>query len=49
MAQSNIITRERATFIGKETTFGTTPAGWTLVGGAVILASTLWLARQESR
>ena len=27
MAQSNIITRERATFIGKETTFGTTPAG----------------------
>ena len=29
--------------------FGTTPAGWTLVGGAVILASTLWLARQESR
>jgi len=29
--------------------FGTTPAGWTLVGGTVILASTLWLARQESR
>jgi len=29
--------------------FGTTPAGWTMVGGAVILASTLWLARQESR
>jgi len=29
--------------------FGTTPAGWTLAGGAVILASTLWLARQESR
>ena len=27
MAQSNIITRERATFIGKETTFGTTPSG----------------------
>lgn len=27
MAQSNIITRERATFIGKETTFGITPAG----------------------
>jgi hypothetical protein len=27
MAQSDIITRERATFIGKETTFGTTPAG----------------------
>jgi drug/metabolite transporter (DMT)-like permease len=29
--------------------FGTTPAGWTLAGGAVILASTLWLARRESR
>jgi len=29
--------------------FGTTPAGWTLAGGAVILASTLWLARSESR
>lgn len=27
MAQSNIITRERATYIGKESTFGTTPAG----------------------
>lgn len=27
MSQFNIITRERATFIGKETTFGTTPAG----------------------
>lgn len=27
MAQTNIITRERATYIGKETTFGTTPAG----------------------
>ena len=27
MAQSNIITRERATFIGEETTFGTTPSG----------------------
>ena len=27
MAQSDIITRERATFIGKETTFGTTPVG----------------------
>jgi hypothetical protein len=27
MAQSNIITRERATFIGAESTFGTTPAG----------------------
>lgn len=29
--------------------FGTTPAGWTLAGGVVILASTLWLARRESR
>ena len=29
--------------------FGTTPAGWTLAGGAVILVSTLWLARRESR
>ena len=29
--------------------FGTTPAGWTLAGGAVILSSTLWLARRESR
>ncbi|MEO8145712.1 MAG: DMT family transporter [Betaproteobacteria bacterium] len=29
--------------------FGTLPAGWTLVGGVVILASTLWLARRESR
>jgi drug/metabolite transporter (DMT)-like permease len=29
--------------------FGTTPGGWTLVGGVVILASTLWLARRESR
>jgi drug/metabolite transporter (DMT)-like permease len=29
--------------------FGTTPGGWTLAGGAVILASTLWLARRESR
>jgi hypothetical protein len=27
MAQSNIITRERATFIGQEAAFGTTPAG----------------------
>ena len=27
MAQSNIITRERATFIGAESTFGTTPSG----------------------
>ena len=29
--------------------FGTVPAGWTLAGGVVILASTLWLARRESR
>ena len=29
--------------------FGTLPAGWTLAGGAVILVSTLWLARHESR
>jgi len=29
--------------------FGTLPAGWTLAGGAVILTSTLWLARRESR
>lgn len=29
--------------------FGTTPAGWTLAGGVVILSSTLWLARRESR
>ncbi|OFZ90906.1 MAG: hypothetical protein A2W21_07165 [Betaproteobacteria bacterium RBG_16_66_20] len=29
--------------------FGTIPAGWTLAGGVVILASTLWLARSESR
>lgn len=29
--------------------FGTTPEGWTLAGGALILASTLWLARRESR
>lgn len=27
MAQTNIITRERATYIGEEITFGTTPAG----------------------
>jgi hypothetical protein len=27
MAQTNVISRERATFIGKETTFGTTPSG----------------------
>ncbi|HTQ78125.1 MAG TPA: DMT family transporter [Burkholderiales bacterium] len=29
--------------------FGTPPAGATLAGGAVILASTLWLARREAR
>jgi drug/metabolite transporter (DMT)-like permease len=29
--------------------FGTTPGVWTVAGGAVILVSTLWLARQESR
>ncbi len=29
--------------------FGTTPGGWTLAGGAVILASTLWLARREAK
>jgi len=29
--------------------FGTVPAGWTVVGGVVILVSTLWLARRESR
>jgi len=29
--------------------FGTVPAGWTLAGGIVILVSTLWLARRESR
>jgi drug/metabolite transporter (DMT)-like permease len=29
--------------------FGTVPAGWTLAGGVVILASTLWLAQRESR
>ncbi len=29
--------------------FGTTPAGWTVAGGVVILSSTLWLARRESR
>lgn len=29
--------------------FGTLPAGWTLAGGSVILVSTLWLARRESR
>ena len=29
--------------------FGTVPAGWTVAGGLVILVSTLWLARSESR
>ncbi|OGA17071.1 MAG: hypothetical protein A3I63_08595 [Betaproteobacteria bacterium RIFCSPLOWO2_02_FULL_66_14] len=29
--------------------FASVPAGWTLVGGAVILGSTLWLARHETR
>jgi len=29
--------------------FGTLPGVWTIAGGAVILASTLWLARRESR
>jgi drug/metabolite transporter (DMT)-like permease len=29
--------------------FGALPGGWTLAGGVVILASTLWLARRESR
>jgi drug/metabolite transporter (DMT)-like permease len=29
--------------------FDTIPGGWTLAGGVVILASTLWLARRESR
>jgi drug/metabolite transporter (DMT)-like permease len=29
--------------------FGTSPAGSTIAGGVVILASTLWLARRESR
>jgi drug/metabolite transporter (DMT)-like permease len=29
--------------------FSTIPHGWTLVGAAVIFASTLWLARHESR
>jgi drug/metabolite transporter (DMT)-like permease len=29
--------------------FATVPAGWTVAGGMVILASTLWLARHESR
>ncbi len=29
--------------------FGTMPAGWTVIGGMVIMVSTLWLARRESR
>jgi drug/metabolite transporter (DMT)-like permease len=29
--------------------FGTVPAVWTVAGGVVILVSTLWLARRESR
>jgi drug/metabolite transporter (DMT)-like permease len=29
--------------------FADAPAFWTVIGGAVILASTLWLARHESR
>jgi drug/metabolite transporter (DMT)-like permease len=29
--------------------FGTLPTGWTVAGGVVILAATLWLARRESR
>lgn len=29
--------------------FASVPAGWTVAGGAVILASTLWLARHEAR
>jgi drug/metabolite transporter (DMT)-like permease len=29
--------------------FGTPPAGWTVLGGMVILVSTLWLARREAR
>lgn len=29
--------------------FGTMPGGWTVVGGVVIFASTLWLARRETR
>lgn len=28
--------------------FGSVPAGWTVAGGVVILASTLWLARREA-
>ena len=29
--------------------FGTLPGPWTMAGGGIILASTLWLARRESR
>jgi drug/metabolite transporter (DMT)-like permease len=29
--------------------FGAAPGGWTVAGGIVILVSTLWLARRESR
>jgi drug/metabolite transporter (DMT)-like permease len=29
--------------------FGNVPDGWTVAGGAVILVSTLWLARREAR
>jgi drug/metabolite transporter (DMT)-like permease len=29
--------------------FATLPSAWTVLGGAVILASTLWLARREAR
>lgn len=29
--------------------FATIPAGWTVIGGIVILTSTLWLARHEAR
>ena len=29
--------------------FDTLPDGWTIGGGMVILAATLWLARRESR
>ena len=29
--------------------FDTSPAGWTVLGGMVILASTLWIARREAR
>jgi drug/metabolite transporter (DMT)-like permease len=31
------------------TVFGTLPTGWTVVGGMVILVSTLWIARREAR